>query len=44
MFKKKSDGQQLFNNIHLAFEIIGKHTPFLKHLAFIGKQTAANGL
>ena len=30
--------------IEIALEIIGKHTPFLKHLAFIGKQTAANGL
>ena len=43
---------QLFYTIHnahpisrsLEIQIIGKHTPFLKHLAFIGKQTAANGL
>ena len=31
-------------HIKIALEIIGKHTPFLKHLAFIGKKTAANGL
>ena len=36
MFKKKSDGQQLFNTIHyvqyapisISLEIVGKHTPF----------------
>ena len=31
-------------HIKIALEIIGKHTHFLKHFAFIGKPTAANEL